>query len=197
MSRAVDDPAVAGGLNACLAAGLAAAAEEERAGYGELAGRQAAGSDGCALERGSEDLVVLVSSCNGWLQALRRTRAPVGELESRKESMQSPYNTGSSIVKRGNVGRGSGHIDEDVGLSSWCGTYEAAAAAASGGGGDGGDGGAAAAVTAANILRQAAAAVLPGEIFSSPVAAGGYVVLGCRDDHLYCLQLDPHRWDCD
>lgn len=30
---------------------------------------------------------------------------------------------------------------------------------------------------------------LPAEIFSSPVAQGGVVYIGCRDDHLYCLAL--------
>jgi hypothetical protein len=29
---------------------------------------------------------------------------------------------------------------------------------------------------------------LPGEVFSSPVLAAGFMVLGCRDDHLYCLR---------
>lgn len=29
--------------------------------------------------------------------------------------------------------------------------------------------------------------VLPGEVFSSPVSCGPWVVLGCRDDYLYCL----------
>jgi hypothetical protein len=28
---------------------------------------------------------------------------------------------------------------------------------------------------------------LPGEVFSSPVAVGPMVLVGCRDDHLYCL----------
>ena len=31
--------------------------------------------------------------------------------------------------------------------------------------------------------------VLPGELFSSPVVLGPWVVLGCRDDHLYCLKV--------
>jgi hypothetical protein len=29
---------------------------------------------------------------------------------------------------------------------------------------------------------------LPGEVFSSPVCLGPWVVLGCRDDYLYCLK---------
>jgi acyl-CoA synthetase len=28
---------------------------------------------------------------------------------------------------------------------------------------------------------------LPGEVFSSPVSCGPWVVVGCRDDYLYCL----------
>eukprot|EP00879_Flechtneria_rotunda_P007325 GHRR01007684.1.p1 GENE.GHRR01007684.1~~GHRR01007684.1.p1 ORF type:complete len:1295 (+),score=553.20 GHRR01007684.1:1159-5043(+) len=34
---------------------------------------------------------------------------------------------------------------------------------------------------------------LPGEVFSSPVAADGWVVVGCRDDHLYCLRQVHNR----
>jgi hypothetical protein len=29
---------------------------------------------------------------------------------------------------------------------------------------------------------------LPGEVFSSPVCLGPWVVLGCRDDYVYCLK---------
>jgi hypothetical protein len=36
------------------------------------------------------------------------------------------------------------------------------------------------------VVRQAV--VLPGEVFSSPVALGGLLVLGCRDDFLYCIK---------
>jgi hypothetical protein len=31
---------------------------------------------------------------------------------------------------------------------------------------------------------------LPAELFSGPVAVGPYVLLGCRDDCLYCLRLN-------
>ncbi|XP_078458863.1 beta-alanine-activating enzyme isoform X1 [Lampetra planeri] len=33
---------------------------------------------------------------------------------------------------------------------------------------------------------------LPGEVFSSPVAWGDCLLVGCRDDYLYCLQICPH-----
>lgn len=29
----------------------------------------------------------------------------------------------------------------------------------------------------------------PGEVFSSPVVVGGHVVIGCRNDYLYCVEL--------
>lgn len=34
-----------------------------------------------------------------------------------------------------------------------------------------------------------AAAALPAETFSVPVGLGGQIVFGCRDDHLYCIQV--------
>ncbi len=37
------------------------------------------------------------------------------------------------------------------------------------------------------LPRTVAGAQLPAEAFSAPVAFDGRVVLGCRDDHLYCL----------
>ena len=37
-------------------------------------------------------------------------------------------------------------------------------------------------------VRYSGAAQLPSETFAAPVAFGRYVVLGCRDNHLYCLQ---------
>ena len=30
---------------------------------------------------------------------------------------------------------------------------------------------------------------LPGEIFSSPVALNNRLVVGCRDDYLYCMDI--------
>lgn len=30
---------------------------------------------------------------------------------------------------------------------------------------------------------------LPGEVFSSPVAAAGCTFIGCRDNHLYCVRV--------
>ncbi|XP_033631783.1 beta-alanine-activating enzyme-like isoform X3 [Asterias rubens] len=30
---------------------------------------------------------------------------------------------------------------------------------------------------------------LPGEVFSSPVVVGDYLVVGCRDDYVYCLEI--------
>jgi acyl-CoA synthetase len=38
-------------------------------------------------------------------------------------------------------------------------------------------------VTAATSVQ------LPGEVFSSPVFVDSWVLLGCRDDHLYCLKV--------
>jgi hypothetical protein len=35
--------------------------------------------------------------------------------------------------------------------------------------------------------QQQQAVVLPGEVFSSPVVLGPWVVVGCRDDNLYCM----------
>lgn len=37
------------------------------------------------------------------------------------------------------------------------------------------------------LQQQQQAVVLPGEVFSSPVAVGPWVVLGCRDDNVYCM----------
>lgn len=31
---------------------------------------------------------------------------------------------------------------------------------------------------------------LQGDIFSSPVMIGGRIFVGCRDDHVYCIELD-------
>jgi len=36
-------------------------------------------------------------------------------------------------------------------------------------------------------LQVVQSAVLPGELFSSPVTLGCAIILGCRDDCLYCL----------
>jgi hypothetical protein len=41
------------------------------------------------------------------------------------------------------------------------------------------------------LPRTVAGAQLPAEAFSAPVAFDGRVVLGCRDDHLYCLTWRP------
>lgn len=30
---------------------------------------------------------------------------------------------------------------------------------------------------------------LAGEIFSTPIINNGFVYVGCRDDHLYCLEI--------
>ncbi|KAL5724700.1 hypothetical protein ACHQM5_007926 [Ranunculus cassubicifolius] len=42
----------------------------------------------------------------------------------------------------------------------------------------------------APIVREFGKMELPGEIFSSPVMIGGRVFVGCRDDFLYCFQVD-------
>lgn len=36
----------------------------------------------------------------------------------------------------------------------------------------------------------AARVVLPAQVFSSPVTIDDYVMVGCRDDHLYCLHTN-------
>ena len=33
---------------------------------------------------------------------------------------------------------------------------------------------------------------LPGDVFSSPVAVGSEIVVGCRDDNVYCIQVSVH-----
>ena len=33
---------------------------------------------------------------------------------------------------------------------------------------------------------------LPGDVFSSPVVVGSEVVVGCRDDNVYCMQISVH-----
>jgi outer membrane protein assembly factor BamB len=38
-------------------------------------------------------------------------------------------------------------------------------------------------------VTAALSALLPGEVFSSPVFVDSWVLLGCRDDHLYCLKV--------
>jgi acyl-CoA synthetase len=38
-------------------------------------------------------------------------------------------------------------------------------------------------------VSAAMSAQLPGEVFSSPVFVDSWVLLGCRDDHLYCLKV--------
>lgn len=37
--------------------------------------------------------------------------------------------------------------------------------------------------------RKLASLALPGELFSSPVVWGRSLVVGCRNDYVYCLQL--------
>ncbi|GFQ06014.1 putative acyl-activating enzyme 19 [Phtheirospermum japonicum] len=41
-----------------------------------------------------------------------------------------------------------------------------------------------------NMVHEFARLDLKGDIFSSPVMIGGRVFVGCRDDHVYCIQLD-------
>ena len=38
-------------------------------------------------------------------------------------------------------------------------------------------------------VKLRAEVVLPAHVFSSPVLLGSMLVVGCRDDHLYCLEL--------
>lgn len=39
-------------------------------------------------------------------------------------------------------------------------------------------------------IRHICGVTLPGELFSSPVFVDQWVLMGCRDDHLYCLRLE-------
>ncbi|KAI3448987.1 hypothetical protein Pfo_005652 [Paulownia fortunei] len=41
-----------------------------------------------------------------------------------------------------------------------------------------------------NMVQEFARIDLEGDIFSSPVMIGGRIFVGCRDDHVYCIQLD-------
>jgi acyl-CoA synthetase len=43
--------------------------------------------------------------------------------------------------------------------------------------------------TGSPAVKVLAVGKLPGEVFSSPVAGGGSVYVGCRDDHVYRLDL--------
>lgn len=45
------------------------------------------------------------------------------------------------------------------------------------------------AVSQISMVQEFAAIDLPGDIFSSPVMIGGRVFVGCRDNHLYCLNV--------
>ena len=38
-------------------------------------------------------------------------------------------------------------------------------------------------------VKLRAEVALPAHVFSSPVLLGSMLVVGCRDDHLYCLEL--------
>jgi hypothetical protein len=51
------------------------------------------------------------------------------------------------------------------------------------------DDGAAGAVDVPQAVTTLAETVLPGELFSSPVYVDQWLLLGCRDDHLYCLKV--------
>ena len=39
------------------------------------------------------------------------------------------------------------------------------------------------------VVKLRAEVALPAHVFSSPVLLGSMLVVGCRDDHLYCLEL--------
>ncbi|KAL6002484.1 hypothetical protein ACLOJK_034417 [Asimina triloba] len=39
------------------------------------------------------------------------------------------------------------------------------------------------------FVQKFASLELPGEIFSSPVMIGGRIFVGCRDDHVYCIDV--------
>lgn len=40
------------------------------------------------------------------------------------------------------------------------------------------------------LCHEYAKLELPGEIFSSPIMVGGRIFVGCRDDHVYCIDID-------
>ncbi len=44
-----------------------------------------------------------------------------------------------------------------------------------------------------NLLsgRRVSSYSVPGEVFSSPVVCGNKLIIGCRDDNVYCFQLQP------
>ncbi|KAJ8771312.1 hypothetical protein K2173_026489 [Erythroxylum novogranatense] len=41
------------------------------------------------------------------------------------------------------------------------------------------------------MVHEFASTKLAGDIFSSPVMIGGKVFVGCRDDYLHCIAVDP------
>ncbi|PIN15870.1 L-aminoadipate-semialdehyde dehydrogenase [Handroanthus impetiginosus] len=41
-----------------------------------------------------------------------------------------------------------------------------------------------------DMVQEFARLDLEGDIFSSPVMIGGRIFVGCRDDHVYCIELD-------
>ena len=43
--------------------------------------------------------------------------------------------------------------------------------------------------------REYARLSLPGDVYSSPVAVGSQILVGCRDSHLYCLQVHTRPTD--
>lgn len=40
------------------------------------------------------------------------------------------------------------------------------------------------------LCHEYAKLELPGELFSSPIMVGGRIFVGCRDDHVYCIDIE-------
>ena len=184
----------------CLALGATALAgggydgEEEAYGGGLVTGVPTwtgrVGGSGCTASDG----LVLVASCSGWLQAVQfpgageRQQQVVPQVRLQQSSAMGPTDSITAAFNKDSStpcssGSGDGQGRRPAGSTSVLYGFVA---------GEKGmerDAGACGGPAAAPI----AAAVFPGELFSRPVAACGYVLLGCRDDYLYCLVIQGNR----
>lgn len=43
-----------------------------------------------------------------------------------------------------------------------------------------------------DVVQEFARLDLEGDIFSSPVMIGGKIFVGCRDDYVYCIRVEPN-----
>lgn len=46
-------------------------------------------------------------------------------------------------------------------------------------------------MAAGEMVEEFARLKLDGDIFSSPIMLGGVIFVGCRDDYLHCLAVEP------